>query len=202
LIADKSSKYNIEKKGDSLIFSTEKYQVENSSVLHSGIFNKEFASMLSSAAFAGALYVILVMNYGNSGPIYLVTAILFLAGFPLFRKFIFRERKMETLFDLSSGIVKIALKGRDKIKESFPVKDISGMVIEKKMEKIVNRDGMAFVEKISLQHGAVIPGFGEEKILYILKLRLVDNTDRIIFADSSMDDVMAVHGELKEFLKI
>lgn len=191
------------KSGDQLIFSTENFLVEKSSVLHSGIFNKEFSSMLSSAAFAGALYVILIRSYGHSSISYLLTAILFIAGFPLFRKFVFRDRQMETVFDLSSGRVEIALKGlKRKIKESFPAKDISGMVIEKETEEIVNPDGMAFVEKISLQHGAVIPGFGQEKILYILKLRLADNTDRIIYADSNMDDVISVHGELKEFLKI
>ena len=200
---DKKKKYIIETKEDLLIFSTENFMVEKSSVLHSGIYNKEFASMLSSAAFAGALYLILWRSYGNSGLTYLVSAILFISGFPIFRKFVFRDIKMETVFDLSSGRVEIVLKGlKKKIKDSFYLKEIAGMVIEKQTEEIVNPDGVAFVEKISLQHGAFIPGFGEEKVVYMLKLRLGDNTDRLIYADSDMHSVMSAHSEIKEFLKI
>lgn len=195
--------YTIEKKDKLLVFSTENFLVEKSSVLHSGIFNKEFSSMLASSVFAGVASIALIMIYGRTTLAYVVFFLISIGGFPLFRKFVFKDRQMETVFDLKTGRVIITLKGLNKkIKGSFPVKDISGMVIEKETEEIVNPDGMAFVEKISLQHGAVIPGFGEEKVLYILKLNLSDGTDRMIYADSNMDDVISVHGELKEFLKI
>jgi hypothetical protein len=203
LTEDQGRKYIIEKKDNLLIFSTENFQVEKSSVLHSGIYNKEFASILASSVIAGIASIALIMIYQRTVLSYIVFILISIAAFPLFRKFVFRERRMEMAFDLSSGKVEVFLKGlRKKLKESFQVKDISGMVIEKKKEEIVNPDGMAFVEKISLQHGAVIPGFGEEKVLYMLKLKLADGTDRMIYADSCMDDVMSVHGEIKEFLKI
>ena len=203
MIGNQGKKYSIVKTKDMLVFSTENFIVEKSSVLHSGIFNKEFSSMLASSVLAGVASIALIMIYGRTTLAYVVFILISIAGFSLFRKFVFKDRQMEIVFDLKAGRVDIALKGhKRKIKESFPVKDISGMVIEKEIEEIVNPDGVAFVEKISLQHGAVIPGFGEEKILYMIKLNLSDNTDRLIYANSNMDDVISVHGVLKEFLKI
>jgi hypothetical protein len=203
LTGDQNRKYIIEKKSDLLVFSTDSFIVEKSSVLHSGIYNKEFASMLVSAVVAGALYMILTMNSGHTVLTYVLTALLFITGFPFFRKFVFKDIQMETVFDLTAGRVEIYLKSlKRKLKESFSVNDVAGIVIEQKKEKIGNPDGVAFVERISLQHGAVIPGLAEEKIFYILKLKLADSTDRMIYADSSMQDVIEAHGEIKDFLKI
>jgi hypothetical protein len=83
-----------------------------------------------------------------------------------------------------------------------PLKGITGLRIETKKTEVVNRDGVEFVEKISAMHGTVIPGFGEEKTFYSLKLGFADNTEQTIFAHSSMRDVMVVYDEIKEFLKI
>ncbi|MBI5633498.1 MAG: hypothetical protein HZA15_08485, partial [Nitrospirae bacterium] len=65
-----------------------------------------------------------------------------------------------------------------------------------------NRDGEEFVQKISAQHNSAIQGIGEEAIFYSLKLKRADRTDRTIFAERSMQDVIAVYDEIKEFLKI
>lgn len=198
-----SKKYTVEKKDNLLIFSTENYAYERDSVLHSGIYNKEFASMLASSVTAGISSIALIIIYGRTILSYIAFILISIALFPLFRKLVFVERQMETVFDLSSGKVQVSLKGlRKKLKDNFLMKDITGIVIEQKKEKTGNPDAVAFVERISLQHGAVIPGFGEEKTFYMLKLRLADSTERMIYADSNMDDVMSVHGELKEFLKI
>ena len=47
----------------------------------------------------------------------------------------------------------------------------------------------------------VIPGFGEEKTFFMLKLKLADGTDRMIYADTEMQGVIDAHEEIKGFLE-
>ena len=88
-----------------------------------------------------------------------------------------------------------------RMRDSIPMRDIDNVLIEQKRSEIENPDAVEFVEKISSQHGMAIPGFGEEKTFFLLTLKLRDGTDRLIFADSDMQDVMRAHHEIKEFLE-
>ena len=51
--------YNIETKGDRLIFSTSSFKAERGSVLHKGIYNKEFTSVLLSSAICMLTYIVI-----------------------------------------------------------------------------------------------------------------------------------------------
>lgn len=198
-----NGKYRIEKTGDILIFKTSNFTADRGSVLHSGIYNKEFASALSSLCIAGLSYMVVVMNFRKGVLSHVVFLVVFAAGFLFLRSFIFKEKYMETVFDRSAGRAEIYLAGMTKKrKDRIAIRDIGNILIEQKKSSVENPDAVEFVEKISSQHGMAIPGFGEEKIFFLLKLKLSDGTDRLIFADSDMHDVIRAHDEIKEFLRI
>ena len=203
MIEKEEGMYSFAKDATTLVFRTTHFVAERGSVLHSGIYNREFSSVLASFAVAGVAYSVLVMSFGKGVVFVVLFLVLFIGTFPLFRKYIFRERFLETIFDKTAADAVISRCWfRKKILEQIPLSEIKTLWIDKKKEEVVNRDGVAFVEKISAQHHTVIPGFGEDAVFYSLKLRCADGTDRTIFADGSMKQVLAVYEEIKDFLKI
>ncbi len=195
--------YKTEKKNSSLLFRTEHFRADRESVLHKGIYNKEFASALSSLAIAGLVYAALAMEQKRTILPHIAFAVIFIGGYPLLRMFVFKDRYLEVLFDLSKGLAEISVTGLVRRKtESLPLSAVKNILIESKKIGIENPDAVEFVEKISAQHGTVIPGLDEEKTFFMLKLILADGSDRMIFADTEMQDVMDAHEEIKGFLKI
>ncbi len=195
--------YSITKSDRLLTIRTARFSADTGSVLHSGIYNREFASVLASLAVAGFVYVVVVMNFKKTLVPHIAFVVIFVACFPFFRRFIFKERYMETVFDCSKAKAEIYVAGLMRRKTaSIPLRDIVNVMIEPRKKEIENPDGVQFVEKISLQHGMAIPGFGEERLFFLLKLMLADGTDRVIYADVNMQDVIEAHGEIKDFLKI
>jgi hypothetical protein len=186
---------------EKLIFATPTYRADPESVLHSEIYNREFSSALSSAVVAGILYMLVAFNTGNTIVRSLVFLLTFTVGFPFFRKFVFKEGLLEVVFNAVSGEAKIYTSRITKrLKETISIKNIEGISIESKKHEVENPDAVRFVKQISLQHGSVIPGFGEEKVLFLLKLHLSDGSERTIYSDNIMQNVITAHDEIKEFL--
>ena len=203
MIEKKEIAYTLARDDSIFVFRTTRFVTDKGSVLHSGIYNREFSSVLASFAFAGAVYFVLVKNFGEKTFFYLVFTVLFIGTFPLFVRFVFRERWLETVLDKHTGTAVLSLgRMRKKVLDNLPLTSITGLRIDTKKAEVVNRDGVEFIEKISAMHGTVIPGFGDEAVFYSLKLQLTDGTDRTVFADRNMHDVMAVYDDMKEFLKI
>lgn len=197
-----NKKYHIKQTGNVLIFTTANFVPGRGSVLHSGIYNRELASALCSFAMAGLAYTALVMNYKKGLFSYAASMIVFGGCFFLLRSFVFRERSLEAVFDISARKAEIFFAGmRRRRKESIPLKDIERVLIETEKSGVENPDGVEFVEKISRQHGVSLPGFGEEKIEYLLKLKLADRRDILIYVDGDMHDVIAAHDEITKFLR-
>ncbi|MEJ2684327.1 MAG: hypothetical protein P8Z71_08025 [Candidatus Sulfobium sp.] len=195
--------YSIEKTGRVLVFRTTSFSVDTTSVLHTGIYNREFTSVLAAMAVAGLVYTLLVVNYGRSFIAYAAFILLFVGGFSFFRKFVFRSRYLEAIFDRDKGSVEVSVGGLvKKTRDQFPLNSVGAAMIETIKTKIENPDGVEFVEKISLQHGMAIPGFGEEKVSYQLKLKLTDGSDRIIFTTGEMKNALSAHEAIKEFLEL
>lgn len=195
--------YTARKEEDKLIFATPAYRADPDSVLHSGIYNREFSSLLASAAAAGIVYMIIAMNTGNAIVRSLVFLLTCAGGFPFFRKFVFKESLREVVFDTSGGEAKVYTSWITKrLKETISIKNIKDISVENRKHEVENPDAVRFVKHISLQHGSVIPGFGEEKVLFLLKLHLCDGSERIIYTDNTMQDVLSAYDEIKEFLKI
>jgi hypothetical protein len=185
------------------MFRTEYFIPGKGSVLHSGIYNRELTSVLASVAVAGIAYMVLFQSLGMSMASYILSAIVFFSSFPFFRRFVFKGTHLETIFNSSSGKTEIYASGiTRKKKDYFSLDSITDVSVDSKKTSIENPDGVAFVEKISLQHGMAIPDFGEETIFYMLKLHLADGTDRMIYSDSNKQDVISAQKEIKEFLGI
>jgi len=202
-MAVREKRYKIEKTDSSLLLRTEHFSAERDSVLHKGIYNKEFASVLSSLAVAGLTYAALAMQQRRTILPHVAFAVILIGGYPLFRLFVFKDRYLEALFDLSKGLAEVSISGLiGKKTESLPLSSVKNVLIESKKIGVENPDAVEFVEKISAQHGTVIPGFGEEKTFFMLKLTLADGTGRMIYADTEMQDVMDAHEEIMGFLKI
>lgn len=203
MIEKETSTYSLSKDESRLSFRTANFVPDRGSVLHSGVYNRELSAWLASFTCAGIAYFSLVMNFGKQIVLYAIFMVLFIGTFPLFRNYVFREQFLETIINRAEAKAVIIRHGiRKKVMETIPTADIAGLWIDTQKTEIGNRDGVEFVRKISAQHNASIPGFGEETIFYSLKLRRSDGTDRTLFAESSMQEVIAVYDEMKEFLKI
>lgn len=202
-MAVREKRYKTERTDSLLLFRTEHFSAERESVLHKGIYNKEFASVLSSLAVAGLIYAALAMQHKRNILPHAAFAVIFIGGYPLFRMLVFKDRYLEALFDPSKGLAEISVAGLIRRKtESLPLSAVKNVLVESKKIGVENPDAVEFVEKISAQHGTVIPGFGQEKTLFMLKLTLADGTDRVIYADTAMQDVMDAHEEIKDFLRL
>ncbi|MEJ2695609.1 MAG: hypothetical protein P8013_03085 [Candidatus Sulfobium sp.] len=198
-----NNNYDIQETGRSLVFRTSSFSTGTASVLHTGIYNREFASALASMAVAGLVYTLLVVSYGRSFIAYAAFIVLFVGGFSFFRKFIFRGRYLEAIFDREGKVVTISVGGITKrVRDRIPLNSVNEVIIETKKTKIENPDGVEFVEKISLQHGVAIPGFGEETVSYLLKLKLADGSDRTIYTSGEMKDAISAHEAIKKFLEL
>jgi hypothetical protein len=204
LTEPKERSYQIEKKDGILFFRTPNFATERESVLHSGIYNREMASVLTSFAIAGLVYMAVSINSKKVGLLQNgLFLIVFISGFVVLRTLVFKDRYLEAVFDLSSGRVDISLTRifRRK-KESALIGEIRQLVIEKQRSGVLNPDGVEFVEKISAQHGMVIPGFGEERVLFLLKLKFADGSEKVVFSATNMRDAIEAHDTIKEFLGI
>ena len=194
--------YSLSVTGAVLLFRTARFSAERESVLHKGIYNKDFAAALSSLAAAGLVYALLALNYRRSFYFHLVFAFIFIGGYPLLRTFVFKDRLIEVVLDSSKGTGRISIAGllRQRV-ETISLAEIENVLIETKKFGVENPDAVEFVEKISAQHGTVIPGFGEEQTFYMLKLILVSGAERMIYADGVMEDVIDAREEIAAFLE-
>lgn len=159
--------------------------------------------MLASLGIAALAYAVISMSGGPHLLSFAVLIVLALGAFPFFRRYIFREQFLIAAFDKTSGMVGIRREGLfPRVVAAFPMANVRTILIRTKKQAIENTDGVEFVKKISLQHHTLIPGFGDDSSLFMLTLILVDGSDRIIFADTCMQDVLEAHGRITDFLDI
>ena len=197
--------YSLEESGDILILTTSSFKAEKSSVLHSGIYNYEFSSILAASVVCGIVYVLAAFIYGLTLFILLVIVVVFIIVFVLFRRFVFTERYLRVIFDRAESIIEISrpyITGCGSEKISF--NDVALVEAGSKSMALENRDAVQFVQKISLQHGSEVPGLGDEEVFVTLVLKLRDGTERTIYA-RKVEDTIGGEPELplkeiKEFL--
>lgn len=182
------------------MLQTSSFKVDRGSVLHSGIFNKELASSFVSAVFI-VIYLISMAVLGEIGLIhYLVAAVIFVIIFPLSRTFIFKAPVLITEVDKGSGVVTLTLKrnlGSRVIGKDFS--ELRQFDVEYIRIEPENPDGVAVVEKIALQHGTVIPGFGEVKEFYNVVARFADS-DQVVFTTTSDAEAKKVVDTLNSYV--
>lgn len=183
-----------------LVFSTTSFRTEGRSVLHSGIYNRELTSSLAAGA------VIITAGFFFAGhfeitAVHFVLAVFSFAGlFIVFRIYVFQEPMLETVFDRNKGIITLSLKkpiGGEV--QSYPMKELSGIRLGHVTVQPQNIDGIKVVEKIALQHGTVIPGFGKREDFYTVQLDFRE-LGITLFSAKERQSAQAVADELKRYI--
>ncbi|NOZ69058.1 MAG: hypothetical protein GXP46_07400 [Deferribacteres bacterium] len=195
--------YQLRTDGNRLVFTTPSFRAEKSSVLPSGVYSKEFASMLLASAvcipaymatgFIGADLVILR---------YVFVVLLFVVIFLGARRFIFRERYLKLVLDRNEKQAIITFPGFFRGKtEKIPLSRIKS--VEMGLRRFVpeNIDGIKFVQRISSQHGSALPGLDDVEEFITLSLKLTDGTERIIYAGKTEEEPEMPVKEMSAFLE-
>lgn len=196
--------YTIITEMNKLCFRTHSYEADKESMLHKGIYNYEMASILSAMIIAGTVYVILALYFEVTVTHFIASTLMFIISFVGLRRFIFRERDLEIVFDKTRKVATLRTPGlvgmrTDKI--SFD----SILSVEAGSRHIIpaNIDGIQFVQKISAQHGSPMPGLEEEKDFVTLLLKLTDGTERTIYTGKidNINEPSLPINEIRDFLK-
>lgn len=193
--------YQLEIEGNRLIFRTSSFTSERGSILHSGIYNRELASVLAASLISGGVFVFLSFSAGNKLLLYLLPLFIFIVTFLFFRTMVLREPQLSAMFDKGSGQVSIAIrKPFSLVKSSFPITSMSDVILNHNEFEPMNPDGIAVVEKIALQHGTVIPGFGEKEEFYDVELSFGPEKSIRIFSSREREVALEILNKIKAFL--
>jgi len=178
-------KYQIKIEKDKLIFKTYSFRPEKTSILHKGVYTKEFSSMLFASAICLFAYMIAVFISKEISFIHALAIIfIFTIAFLISRKTLFKEKYIVVVFDKFNKTVSIIHSGIFKKKtEKLPLNLIKSIDVGSKKFTPENIDGIQFVKRISLQHGSFVPGLGDEEEFVTLYLKLTDGSERIIYAE-------------------
>jgi hypothetical protein len=175
--------YSLIIEGDRLIFTTSFYRADKGSVLHKEIYNYELASMMTGIIICGALYVIIAFNFEVMIIHYIALVLLFMLLFILLRRSVFREKYLTLIVDRGSDTASLSTPGFfGEKKEEIRLSGIDDIEVGSVSVFPEDRDAARFVEKISRQHGSVVPGLADEAEFVTLSLRLNDGTERLIYA--------------------
>jgi hypothetical protein len=194
--------FNMMYEGNSLIFTTSSFRAEKTSVLHSGVYSREFSSML----FASAACILVYMLSEPAGIepavlLYAVLIIVFVLFFLGSKKFIFRDRFLKVIFDNDGRTAAITHPGiMSRRTEKIHFSKIKSVEIGSRKFAPENIDAVHFVQKISLQHGSAVPGLGAEEEFITLSLNLTDGSERLIFAGKIDEEPELPVNEIRKFL--
>lgn len=196
---DDEKNYSIKTEGDTLTFRTSFFKAEKSSVLHSGVYSKEFMSILFASGACMFMYMLLSPSLSGLS-LYAALVFVLVAAFTGARRYIFKEKYLEAVFNRSSGTARLIHPGFPKKTEEIPLADIESIEIGTKRFEPENKDGADFVQKISIQHGSAVPGLGEPEEFITLSLRLKDGSEKIIYAGNVKEEPELPVPEIRKFL--
>lgn len=153
------------------MLSTTSFRAERRSVLHSGVFNRELASSLSAGAVIVVVSFFFALYFRIATPYLIAVIFLFASLFVLFRVIVFREPVLETVFDREKGTITISMKRTAGSRAvSYMLAELAGIRIRHLSMEPENIDAVRLVERVAVQHGTVIPGFGKTEDYYTVEL--------------------------------
>ncbi len=118
--------------------------------------------MMSAMMLSGAIYAVLALNFKVIVFHYIASVLVFVIVFISFRKYIFRERYLEIVFDKTKEIATLRRSRFIGMRtEKIPFSSIKSVEAGSRQILPVNIDGIQFVQKISAQHGSPVPGLEE-----------------------------------------
>ncbi len=193
--------YDIEVKDGVLRLRTPSFRAGDFSMLHSGIFTPELTSSLAAAAVMVVLLMAaMIAGLRVTAAYMLLAAALFAALFLAFRRYVFFEESLEAVIDRASGTICVEIRKLFGFKRSYGMDDLSEVRQGKVVITPKNPDGVEFVEKIAIQHGTVIPGFGEEKRFSTVELVFRDGTEVRVFSSEDDEEARALAERLRQFV--
>ncbi|MBF0559241.1 MAG: hypothetical protein HQL08_10725 [Nitrospirae bacterium] len=194
---DKSDAYTFDMNDTVLEFQTTSFTTEKGSILHSGVYNRETAAMLAAGAFIILLGFFFASSLSLSVSKSAGVLVLFILSFLFFRTFVFPEAVLRVIIDRKNNIMSIISRAAFQSRKlEFPLSDIEDMR-EDCMEIVPeNPDEVSVVKKIALQHGSVIPGFGETAVRYTVSFELRNAGGLPIFSST---DVAAAGDVMEKF---
>jgi len=163
--------YQIEKSENGVVVRTTSFRTERRSVLHSGIFNRELASSLAAGAVMVIMGFFFALYFRITVVHFIAAVFVFAALFILFRMYAFREAVLETTFDMEKKTIRVLLKRTmGSRRQLYPMDALAGIRIHHLSMEPENMDAVKLVEKVAVQHGTVIPGFGKVEDFYFVEL--------------------------------
>ncbi len=182
------------------MLKTSSFKTERRSVLHSGIFNRELASSLAAGAVIVVLSFFFALYFRISALYLMAVALLFAVLFIIFRLYFFREVALEAVFDGEKRAVTLSLKrtigGSAK---SYLLDGLTAIRLVHISMQPENMDAVQLVERVALQHGTVIPGFGKTEDFYAVELDF-GGEKPVIFSARARQAAESMIAELKSSL--
>jgi hypothetical protein len=179
-----SSPYEITITDERLTFRTSSFKAEKTSVLHGGVYTKEFSSMLLASAVCIGVYMILDALHARS--LFLRSLVLlsvFILSFLFAGKYVFKDHSLEAVFDRKNSVVHLSRSGLLLSRtEKIPFSAIASVEAGHRQFEPVNTDGIDFVQKISAQHGSAVPELSEVEEFVTVQLRLKDGSRQILYS--------------------
>ena len=192
--------YELKIKNNIFTFSTSSFKAEKGSVLHSGIYNREMSATLAAGACIVAAGFFFALRYDLTVYHFLISLIVFIGLFISFRTFLFKEPLLRMAIDKSRGDITVSVNGFPRAKKAaYRIADISDVRVNTQVFEPQNVDGIKIVEHIALQHGTVIPGFGEIKRLHTVEFVFKDSTLGV-YVSGDETDAGEVAGKIKKFI--
>jgi len=193
--------YQLRIRGNVLSFRTGSFRAEAGSALHSGIYNRELVSSLAAGAIIVVMALAAVMKGVEMAPLYYagVVALFALLTF-LFRVYVFYEEYLELTIDREHGLIAIIVRQMRRRHIQRPLSDLTGVMKGFTLIAPENQDGIEIVKNISLQHGMVIPGFGETKEYHSVNLEFGELDTLAIFNTEEQEEAEAVSQVINKFV--
>ncbi len=195
--------YQLEIREDRLILRTSTFRPLVQSILHSGIYNREMASLLIASLTGGGGYVLLSFMDFDKVILFVVSLFIFAMTFLFFRTVVLKEPYLEAIFDRKGGSVSLIIKEPFRsLRDNFPITSVSDVAVNHREVEPVNPDGVDVVERIALRHGTVIPGLGAKRDIYSVELAMKDKGKRgvTLLTTGRKEIAEEVMRRIKEFI--
>ncbi len=190
--------YQLDIKGDVLTLRTASFETGRGSILHPGIFGPELRAVLASAGAMLLIYLVLRPAPGLVN--YLLLAAGFIAFFVIFKASVFYEPLLEAVIDKTMGTITVSVKKFRGWKDSYPLSDLTTVEMGHMVITPENPDGIRVVEKVALQHGTAIPGFGEALDLYTVEIKFRVGRSIVLFSTKTPMEAEALLKDVRVFL--
>lgn len=193
--------YNLRIRGNVLSFRTGSFRAEPGSALHSGIYNRELISSLAAGAVMVAIALLAVIKGVEVRLFHYIGAIVLFGALTLLARFyLFYEEYLSLSIDRQKGELEVVKRTLAKQVMRRGLDELTG--VRKGFTVIApeNQDGIDIVKNISLQHGMVIPGFGESKEYHSVHLEFGELDTVAIFSTEEPDEAEAVYQVINKFV--